>query len=627
MTAIREPPGRAEPPPAIESIVELASVWYWETDADHRYSSIVAPQHDRDRPIERYVGCPRWALPGAVALNTTWQAHRATLDAHLPFRDLQYFVAPPGHAARYVASSGDPVFAADGTFVGYRGTSRDITQQRLAQQRLGEAEALLRLAAKLSRMGAWSIDPATGQLTWSEEISEEPKLARWKTVDMLDMLAIFAPESRRRLEAAFRDCATHGTPFELELQALVAGETRWICLSGVAARDAAGAIARVQGAFQDITASKTAAERDRLLAQRLAHTLDSLPFGFGTVDRDWRITSMNPLAVQIVGRSRDSLLGVRLWDALPGLEDTPFGECHKRAMSRRTLEEFEGYYAPLDIWTSVRAFPFEDGIAITVADVTRAWQAQQEVARLNQELEQRVARRTAQLEAASRDLEAFAYTVAHDLRAPLAAIAGYSNALAQSSEQRLGARSAHYVERIQAAAQRLDDMTEAILSLSKLNRVQLRRRPIDLAEVARHCIAMLQESEPQRHVEWRVPPTLPAQGDPALLQVVMNNLLANAWKYTGQCTQPVIEVGSEPGAGNETVYFVRDNGIGFDPAEATRLFEPFCRLHGAAFEGTGIGLATVHRLVTRHGGRIWVRAAPDAGATFHFTLAPQGDQA
>jgi PAS domain S-box-containing protein len=625
MTAMREPRGRGEQPPAIESIVELASVWYWETDADHRYTAIVAPQHDRDRPISRYIGCPRWDLPGAVALNTTWEAHRAMLDAHLPFRDLQYFVEPPGHAARYVASSGEPVFKADGAFVGYRGTSRDITQQWLAGQRLGEAEALLKLAAKLSRMGAWSAEAATGQLTWSEEISDGPKLARWKTAAMSDMLAIFAPESRQRLEAAFRECAANGTPFELEAQAVVDGEPRWIGLSGVAARDAAGAIVRVQGAFQDVTVSKTASERHRLAAQRLAHTLDSLPFGFGTVDGEWRITFANPMAEHILGRSRESLLGLRLWDALPGLEDTPFGECYKRAMSQRTLEEFEGHYAPLDIWTRVRAFPFEDGIAITFSDVTKAWQAQQEVARLNQELEQRVTRRTAQLEAASKDLEAFAYTVAHDLRAPLAAIAGYSKALAQSAEQQLGTRSAHYVDRIQAAAQRLDAMTDAILSLSKLNRVQLRQRPVDLAEVARHCIAMLQESEPQRRVDWRVPASLPAQGDPALLQVVMNNLLANAWKYTGQRVHPVIEVGSEGGADNETVYFVRDNGIGFDPAEATRLFEPFCRLHDAAFEGTGIGLATVHRLVTRHGGRVWASAAPNAGATFHFTLpAPSG---
>jgi PAS domain S-box-containing protein len=627
MTAPGAPTGGSTSPPGIESIVELASVWYWETDAQHRYQALVTPAHDRSRPVEHYFGRCRWELPGVVGVSASMEQHRATMEAHQPFHDFQYHVAPPGHAARYVSASGVPVFAPDGTFTGYHGTSRNITEQVLAQQRLGEAETLLGLAARLSRLRAWSIDVATGDLTWSADLGDEGRRPEWRRFSHTEILNIYTPESRELLRAAYEECVAHGTPYQLEVEAIVRGETRWIRLSAVPGRDAAGRVVRVQGAFQDITRIKLASERHRLLAERLASTLDALPFGFGTVDRDWHITLANPAAEQILGRSRESLIGMRLWDALPGLEHSVFGACYRRAMEQRSVEEVEGHYEALDLWGHVRAFPFEDGIAITFSDVTKAWQARQEIARLNTELEHRVAQRTEQLEATSKDLEAFAYTVAHDLRAPLAAIAGYSKALANSEEQQLGTRSSHYLERIRAAAHRLDQMTEAILSLSTLDSMPLRRRPVDLADVARHCLALLHEAQPRRRVDCRVPASLPVEGDPALLQVVMSNLLSNAWKYTGPRVHAIVEVGSQPGSDGETVYFVRDNGVGFDAAQATRLFEPFSRMHGAEFEGTGIGLATVRRLIVRHGGRVWVQARPDEGAAFFFTLphAPAGD--
>jgi signal transduction histidine kinase len=621
MTASGKVAGGGTSPPRIERIVELAAVSYWETDAQLRYTALVAPAQDRERPLEHYIGRCRWELPGVVGVSTPLEQHRAAMEAHVPFHDFRYYVAPPGYAPRYVSASGVPVFAEDGSFAGYHGTSRNITEETLASQRLREAETLLAMAGGLSRIRAWSIDVASGELTWSAPVGDgrPPRLQRFSHTEILK---IYTPASRRLLQDAYDECVARGTPYQLEVQAIVRGEPRWVRLNAVPGRDASGRVVRVQGAFQDITQSKRASEQHRLLAQRLASTLDALPFGFGTVDGRWRITFVNPAAVQILGRSRDSLLGCDLWEALPGLGNTSFGACYRRAMAQRSVEQFEGHYEPLAMWAQVRAFPFEDGIAITFSDVTRAWQAQQEVARLNSELEQRVARRTAQLEAASRELEAFAYTVAHDLRAPLAAIAGYGRALEQSTEQQLGPRSSHYLERIQAAAQRMDQMTEAILSLSKLNRLQLRRRPVDLAELARQCLALLHDSQPQRLVECRVPASLPVDGDPALLHVLMSNLLGNAWKYTGQRTHAVIEVGRQAGPDGQTVHFVRDNGVGFDAQEATRLFEPFSRIHGPEFEGTGIGLATVQRVVLRHGGRVWAQAQPDAGATFFFTLPP-----
>jgi light-regulated signal transduction histidine kinase (bacteriophytochrome) len=250
-------------------------------------------------------------------------------------------------------------------------------------------------------------------------------------------------------------------------------------------------------------------------------------------------------------------------------------------------------------------------------------QARDEVRRVNEELEQRVIDRTRQLEAANRELESFAYAVSHDLRAPLRSLSGYSQILHDAAGAQLDESSRKHLQRIQEACQRMAALIDDLLKLSRLSRSEFNPRPVNLSQIAQEAANAVREHHPGYEVQLAVEPDLAVTGDPRLLRIALENLLGNAWKYTARTSRPRVEVGHQIQAG-EAVYFVRDNGVGFDMAYASKLFVPFQRLHTESqFAGTGIGLVTVQRIIARHGGRIWADAKPEAGATFYFTLGVQ----
>jgi signal transduction histidine kinase len=243
-------------------------------------------------------------------------------------------------------------------------------------------------------------------------------------------------------------------------------------------------------------------------------------------------------------------------------------------------------------------------------------------------LERRVEERTLQLErrsqelaAANKELEAFSYSVSHDLRAPLRGIDGFSKALLEDySDKVLDAQGTHYLRRIRVATQRMAELIDDLLQLARLTRADLVRRPVDVSKLANAVAADLARRDPARTVDVRVTDGLTAQADLHLVTIVLENLLGNAWKFTGKRSDAKIEVGAANVEG-VAAYYVRDNGAGFDMEYADKLFGVFQRLHAASdFEGTGIGLATVHRIISRHGGRIWAESAVGQGATFYFTL-------
>lgn len=252
-----------------------------------------------------------------------------------------------------------------------------------------------------------------------------------------------------------------------------------------------------------------------------------------------------------------------------------------------------------------------------------AKQLTNEILRLNAELEERVRQRTSQLQLANRELEAFSYSIAHDLRAPLSSIDGFSRALEQSAGDGLNPTSQRYLKRVRAGVRQMAELTDGLLALSSLSQGELIQREVDLAGMAASVVASLREQFPARRVDVAIESPLAVVGDPRLLQQVMANLLGNAWKFTGRRPHARIEVGALPRKGG-AVYYVRDNGAGFDLASASRLFQAFHRMHSAKeFEGNGIGLAIVQKIVLRHGGLVWAESEPEAGATFYFTLAPQ----
>jgi PAS domain S-box-containing protein len=259
-------------------------------------------------------------------------------------------------------------------------------------------------------------------------------------------------------------------------------------------------------------------------------------------------------------------------------------------------------------------------ISTIIRDISRQKAAEAELQKHRLNLEELVRQRTIQLEAANGELESFSYSVSHDLRAPLRAMDGFSQALLDEYSPSIDEQGRDYLARVRAATRRMAQLIDDMLQLARVSRTAMRRETVDLSALARAAAERLRKDEPGRRVEFAIAPDLRAEGDAALLEAALNNLIENAWKFTSKKSPARIEVGADASGGGRT-FFVRDDGAGFDMAYADKLFSPFQRLHSLAeFPGTGIGLATVRSIVKRHGGRVWAEAAVDKGATFYFTV-------
>jgi light-regulated signal transduction histidine kinase (bacteriophytochrome) len=276
----------------------------------------------------------------------------------------------------------------------------------------------------------------------------------------------------------------------------------------------------------------------------------------------------------------------------------------------------------VEVGVSVISLEGRDVICTIVRDVTERKRAQERLRQLNEELEDRVRRRTTQLEAANRELEAFSYSVSHDLKAPLRAIDGFSQILLEDYSEALDEEGRDYLMRVRDAGSRMALLIEDLRTLSKVTRADMRRERVDLSALAREVVAEIGHSQPEREVE--IEDGLFAEGDARLLRVMLENLLGNAWKFTSREAEAKVGFGTSTYDGTP-VYFVEDNGVGFDAAYADKLFGAFQRLHGESeFEGTGVGLSTVQRIIHRHGGRVWAEGTVGEGATFYFTLNNEG---
>jgi len=340
-----------------------------------------------------------------------------------------------------------------------------------------------------------------------------------------------------------------------------------------------------------------------------------------------RFLAVNDAAVAHYGYSRAEFFAMKISDIHPADEQARlYASAHERGDGLRTAGVWrhrrkDGGLIEAEVSTHDLSFDGRPALHSVVVDITERLRMEREVRELNYALEERVRARTAELQATNRELQAFTYSVSHDLHNPLRAIDGFSKLLAEHIGPTLDAEGKGYLERIRAAAQRMGALINALLNLSRLSRGALRKTRVDLSALAWQVVEELRQLAPGRAVEWRIEAGLGVEGDPGLLRSVLDNLLGNAWKYTRDQPLPVIEFGLAGRAGGMAEFYVRDNGAGFDMAYAGKLFSVFQRLHSDdEFEGTGIGLATVQRIIERHGGKVRAEGQPGAGACIHFAL-------
>jgi PAS domain S-box-containing protein len=390
--------------------------------------------------------------------------------------------------------------------------------------------------------------------------------------------------------------------------------------------------------IEDIGKRKQAEAALHESEERLRLVVESLAEGVVVHDAQGRLISANRAARQILGLGAGDLVGKSAidpgWRALredgsdwpadryPAMETLRTGEPLSGAVMG--LQKPDGTLAWLSLNT--RLLPGMEasatrGVVVSFADVTAHRSTEAALQRMNAELERRVVERTQALEQANREMQSFSYSVSHDLRAPLRVINGFSRILLADGAGKFDPETLDHLGRIAAGAERMGRLIDDLINLSRVSRTEMRRQAVNLSQLAASVAKNLAQAEPQRQVEILIAPDMMVDADPGLLQIVLENLLGNAWKFTSRTDGARVEVGWQERDG-EIIRFVRDNGAGFDMRHAGKLFGAFQRLHSQReFEGTGIGLSIVQRIVVKHGGRIWAEAKPGAGAAIYFTLA------
>ena len=522
---------------------------------------------------------------------------------------------------RYWSPINTPVFSPNGEIAYIIHRVEDVTERKRAEETIRQSEEHFRLlVAGVKDYAILMLDPDGHVVSWNAG-AERIKGYQAGEIIGQHFSHFYSPEDIHsgKPELELKVAATEGRFEEEGWRVRKDGTRFWANVIITAIRDETGTLRGFAKVTRDITERKRAEEEFHKSEEKYRTLFESVDEGVCTIEVlfdenekpiDYRFLEVNPSFEKQTGIQ--NARGRRMREIAPLHEEHWFEIYGKVALTGESVR-FENQAVQLNRWYDVYALrvgnPKQRHVAIFFKDITERKLADEAIKRFNE-----------QLLATNKELESFSYSVSHDLRAPLRSIDGFSQALLEDCGANLDEQGRGYLQRIRANSQRMGQLIDDLLNLSRMTRCDINREPVDLSALTHAIMVELQNTAPTRPVEFVIAPGLVASGDARLLRVVLENLIGNSWKFTRKRSRARIEFGAMTANGTPA-YFVRDDGAGFDMAYADKLFGAFQRLHDTTeFEGTGIGLATVQRVVHKHGGRIWAESEPERGATFYFTL-------
>jgi PAS domain S-box-containing protein len=509
----------------------------------------------------------------------------------------------------------------NGKVAGVFAAARDITKRKKAEEQLRAASLYARSLIEAGLDPLVTIGP-DGKITDVNKATEEVTGVTRDHLIGADFADYFTEPDKARegYQLVFKEGFVRDYPLAIRH---ISGRVIDVLYNASVYRDDKGKVIGVFAAARDITERKKAEEQLRAASLYARSLIEASLDPLVTISSEGKITDVNKATEEVTGVERDHLIGADFADYFtePDKAREGYQLVFKEGFVRDyplAIRHISGKIT--DVLYNASVYQDEKGnvrgVFAAARDITERKKAEESIEKLNEDLK----RRTAELEASNMELEAFSYSVSHDLRAPLRSVDGFSLALIEDYSEKLDEKGMDYLQRMRVAAQRMGQLIDDLLKLSRTMRAEMHHECINISEIVMDIVNELKDSQPERNVEFIIELDVGAVGDPHLLRIMLENLLGNAWKFTNTQKVARIEFGRHGGNGG-TTYFIRDNGVGFDMNFYDKLFNPFQRLHlPNEFPGTGIGLALVKRIVQRHGGNVWAEGEIDKGATIYFTI-------